>query len=184
MAHCEGGRVSLSCCVRRDWLARLRAGSDESAGEAVLGHILESCLGVRRALAGARRDGPWRASGPIRPGLRPLARGGLFAVGNAAGEAHPAIAEGISMAIQSSFLLARELIAWGRRGQWASLDMVGRCYGAAWHQAFARRIHMSAAVAHWGMRPTVHGPTLPLVRWFPALLSVGARLAGKATVVG
>jgi hypothetical protein len=33
--------------------------------------------GARRALAGARRDGPWRASGPIRPGLRPAARVGV-----------------------------------------------------------------------------------------------------------
>jgi flavin-dependent dehydrogenase len=183
MAHCEGGRVSLSCCVRRDHLARLRTGSAEAAGEAVLGHILESCLGVRRALAGARREGPWRASGPIRPGLRPAARGGVFAVGNAAGEAHPAIAEGISMAIQSAFLLARELTAWGRRGPREALPEVGRRYGDAWHRAFATRIRLSAAVAHWGMRPTVHGPTLPLLRCFPALLSVCARLAGKATLL-
>jgi flavin-dependent dehydrogenase len=183
MAHCDGGRVSLSCCVRRDCLARLRAASKKEAGEAVLEHILDSCLGVRRALAGARRDGPWRGSGPIRPGLRPTARGGLFAVGNAAGEAHPAIAEGISMAIQSSFLLAGQLIAWGRRGPRASLALLGRRYSSAWRRAFATRIRMSAAVAHWGMRPSVHGPTLPLVRCFPALLSLGARLAGKATVV-
>lgn len=183
MAHCEGGRVSLSCCVRRDYLVRLRAGSGEGAGAAVLGHILESCLGVRRALASARRDGPWRASGPIRPGLRPAARRSVFAVGNAAGEAHPAIAEGISMAIQSAFLLARQWTAWGRRGPRTALEAVGQRYAAAWRRAFAARIRLSAAVAHWGMRPTLHGLTLPLVRCFPTLLSAAARLAGKATVV-
>jgi 2-polyprenyl-6-methoxyphenol hydroxylase-like FAD-dependent oxidoreductase len=186
MAHCEGGRVSLSCCVRRDRLGPLRAGSAETtAGEVVLGHILDSCRGVREALRWARRDGPWRSAGPIRPGLRPTSRGGVFAVGNAAGEAHPAIAEGISMALQSSFLLARELIAWGKQGrrpEW--LPAVGRRYDAAWRRAFALRIRTSAAVANWGMRPAIHRLTLPLVRVFPGLLTCGARLAGKAAALG
>lgn len=183
MAHCEEGRVSLSFCVRRDRLAWLRAGSAETAGEVVLEHVLDSCRGVRRALAGAPREGPWRASGPIRPGLRPPARGGVFAVGNAAGEAHPAIAEGISMAIQSSFLLARHLTAWGRRGQRTALPAVGSAYARAWRRAFALRLRMSSVVAHLGIWPHLRGPALSLLGGFPGLLSLAARLAGKTTVL-
>jgi len=181
MTHCDHGRVSLSCCIRRDQLARLRSGSAQSAGETVLGHLLESCLGVRRALAGARRDGQWLASGPIRPGIRPLARDGIFAVGNAAGEAHPAIAEGISMAIQSSFLLGRELIAWRRQGRRRSaLPLVGQNYAASWRRCFGLRLHTSRAVAQWAMRPALHSLTHPLFSCFPGLLTLGARLSGKA----
>jgi len=55
MAHCENGRVSLSCCVRRERLAKLRTAYSGDAGEAVLCHILQNCQGARAALAGARR---------------------------------------------------------------------------------------------------------------------------------
>src|ERR1700683_2580756 len=114
MVHSDGGRVSLSCCVRRDRLGGLRAGhSSDAAGDAVLSHILDSCRGVRDALEAARRDGPWLAAGPLRPGIRVRGNGGICAVGNAAGEAHPVVAEGISMAMQSAWLLTRRLIARG-----------------------------------------------------------------------
>ena len=58
------------------------------------------------ALAGAEREGPWLASGPLRPGVRLGQGDGIFRVGNAAGEAHPIVGEGISMALQSAFVLA------------------------------------------------------------------------------
>jgi flavin-dependent dehydrogenase len=48
--------------------------------------------------------------------MRTLYREGTFAVGNAAGEAHPLVAEGITMAIQSSWLLADALAAAGGLG--------------------------------------------------------------------
>ena len=114
MVHEDGGRVSLSCCVRRDQLTCLRHTFGQDAGDAVLGHILKQCFGVRLALRNARREGPWLAAGPIRPGMRLLDRGGIFPVGNAAGEAHPVIAEGISIAMQSAWLLARRLHYWKR----------------------------------------------------------------------
>jgi flavin-dependent dehydrogenase len=181
MTHCDDGRVSLSCCIRRDRLAGLRASSAEAAGEAVLAHVLHSCRGAREALDGSRRDATWLASGPIRPGTRPAAQGGIFAVGNAAGEAHPVIAEGISMALQSAFLLAAELIRWGRQGRPRSaLPAVGQAYAAAWRRRFALRLRTSAAVAHWAMRPGAYAPTLPLLHCFPGILTLGARLAGKA----
>ena len=64
---------------------------------------------VRRA--GARLQGGWLATGPIRPGIRLPAQCGVFLVGNAAGEAHPVVAEGISMAMQAAWLLARTFLA-------------------------------------------------------------------------
>ncbi len=38
-------------------------------------------------------------------------RPGVYPLGNLAGEAHPVIAEGISMAMQSAWLLVREMTA-------------------------------------------------------------------------
>ncbi len=182
MVHCDDGRVSLSCCVRRDQLGRLRRGDDAGAGEAVLEHITAACAGVRRALAGAERDEAWLATGPIRPGVRVRPRRGLFQVGNAAGEAHPVVAEGISMALQAAWLLTTELGRWRHGGaDVAALAVTGTAYAGRWRRSFAGRLRAAAVVAHWAMRPGAVAPVLPWLRCFPALLTLGAWLSGKAT---
>ena len=95
MVHSDSGRTSLSCCIRRDYLARCRRLWPKIiAAEAVIAHIRTSCRGVDAALAGATCDGMWLSAGPLRPGIRTIRRDGIFAVGNAAGEAHPIVAEG------------------------------------------------------------------------------------------
>src|SRR3989442_597292 len=92
------------------------------AGDAVLAHIANACSALRDALGGARREGPWLATGPVRPGVRPFFIDGVFVTGNAAGEAHPAIAEGIGMAMQSAAMLCRTLIARPRPDREAASD--------------------------------------------------------------
>jgi flavin-dependent dehydrogenase len=184
MVHCDGDRVSLSCCIRRAALARIRTRHRGDAGDAVLAHIQESCLGARHALAGTTREEPWLAAGPIRPGVRVESRGGWFLVGNAAGEAHPVVAEGISMAMQSSWLLAERLIAWkGNGGGRAKLAAVHKDYADVWRRNFAPRIRASQAIAYLAMRPIVSTLLLPVLRCFPSLLTLGARFSGKANAV-
>ena len=184
MAHTDGGRVSLSCCVRRDQLTRLRAVDPGQAGESVLAHIQASCLGVRNALASAQRDGAWLAAGPIRPGIRLRCDGGIFPVGNAAGESHPVIAEGISMALQSAWLLCGPLIAWRRNGGGrAALAQVAQRYTQAWRHAFAPRLRTSMVLAEWAMRPALVACALPVLGCFPGLMTSIARLTGKATLI-
>jgi 2-polyprenyl-6-methoxyphenol hydroxylase-like FAD-dependent oxidoreductase len=184
MVHTDGGRVSLSCCVRRDQLTRLRSDDAGNAGEAVLAHIKASCLGVRQALAPATRDGAWLAVGPIRPGIRLRNFGGIFPIGNAAGESHPVIAEGVSMALQSAWLLCGQLIEWRRHsGRRADLDRVARRYAEAWRRAFAPRLHASTILAEWAMRPTLVAGTLPFLGCFPTLMTSIARFTGKTTRV-
>ena len=51
--------------------------------------------------------------GPIRPGVRVDYPEPLLRVGNAAGETHPLVGEGIGMALQSAALLASS--SWGAR---------------------------------------------------------------------
>jgi menaquinone-9 beta-reductase len=189
MVHTDDGRVSLSCCVRRDRLQALRQAADGQpgdgpAGDAVLRHIMAHCRHADIALRQAVRDETWLAAGPLRPGIRVRPQGGLFLVGNAAGEAHPVVAEGIAMAMQGAGLLAARLIAWATAGRpRGGLDEVAQDYAAAWRRAFAPRLRVAAVVAHWAMRPpAVHG-VLPALRCFPNLLAWGARLSGKATRV-
>jgi flavin-dependent dehydrogenase len=182
----DGGRVSLSCCIRRDRLAALRArAGGRPAGEAVLAHVLAASAAADAALGPARRIGPWLSAGPIRPGLKPVrdatAAGALFRAGNAAAEAHPVIAEGISMAVQSGWLLAMALLARGGTGPEA-LDAVARRYGRELRQGFGPRIRASAALAALAASPLAHRLALPLVEAAPGLIALGARASGKYSV--
>jgi flavin-dependent dehydrogenase len=176
LVHTDHGRVSLSCCLRRDQLdtcRRLARGT--SAGEAVLRHMHASCAPLRDVLNGAVLQEDWRSTGPIRPGVRSTDQEGIFLVGNAAGEAHPVVAEGISMAMQSAWLLASHLVRTPR------LADVRTAYAVDWRRTFAPRIHAASVIAHWAMDPVAVRLTLPLLHAFPAILTAGARLSGKVT---
>ena len=179
----DDGRTTLACCIRRDALAACRAQAPGvSAGLAVEGFLHRSCAGVREVLRNADRDGAWLSVGPLRPGIHVDTFHGAFRVGNAAGESHPLIGEGISMALQSSALLAATLI------RHPAAAITGRCaidvhrsYAAVWRRAFARRLRLAAIYAHIAMRPALAAPARSLLRRWPVLLGSGARLAGKAT---
>ena len=67
MVHTDGGRVSLSCCIRRDQLERCRRQSPNlTAGAAVLAHVQSSCNAVAQALSTATLEGAWLSAGPLR----------------------------------------------------------------------------------------------------------------------
>jgi flavin-dependent dehydrogenase len=172
MVHTDGNRVSLSCCIRRDALRRAREIHGGKAGEAVMRHILASTAGVRGALQGAALDEAILATGPIRPGIRVRHRDGIFFAGNVAGEAHPIIAEGISMAIQSSWLLAQHLLSAG--------PDAGPDYARAWQRQFAARVHAASVFAWLAMNDQGRNAAAQLIRAIPAILTWGAALSGKS----
>ena len=186
MVHTDGGRVSLSCCIRRDQLERCRQQRPHlTAGAAVLAHIEASCTGVALALCSATLDGAWLSSGPLRTGIRSFGRDGIFAVGNAAAEAHPIVAEGISMAIQSAALLCGQLIARldvrsDLPPPGKTLDAIRLDYAAAWRRNFSDRLYMAALFAHLFMRPVSARIVTTLLAYCPQLLTEGARWSGKA----
>ena len=181
MVHSDAGRVSFSCCIRRDALRRARAAHPGLvAGEAVLLHAIESSAGVRLALQGAKREAPWLSAGPIRPGIRTLARGRVFAVGNAAGEAHPLVAEGISMAIQSAWLLAGHLAAADSLAD-AALERAAGGYSAGWRRNFTPRIRASSVFAALTTRGLPAATSVAVMRCAPAVLTWGARWSGKGS---
>ena len=168
LVQTDTGRASLSCCIRRDVLAAVRARHPGKAAEAVLTHIMATTRGAREALAGAVLEGGFLSTGPIHPGMRPLHKDGVFFTGNIAGEAHPIIAEGISMAMQASALLARLLIA--HRGE---------DYARAWRRSFAPRIRAASLYAHLAMNDAARIAALGLLGAVPSLIALGARLSGK-----
>jgi flavin-dependent dehydrogenase len=181
------GLATLACCIRRDRLAACRTdgAAGARAGETIEALLRRECRGVTEALAGASRVGPWLAAGPIRPGIRLGARRGeAFLIGNAAGEVHPIIGEGISMALQSAWLLCQELAgradAFRRDSQGVMCrQQVQRRYVTRWRAHFSGRMRLAACLAHAAMRPGLAAPLLPLLRRAPALLGIAAQMSGK-----
>jgi flavin-dependent dehydrogenase len=189
MVQSDGGRLSLSCCIRRDALEGCRrrwgiAGKPARADAAVGAHIEASCRGAREALCGAALEGAWLSAGPIRPGIRPFRHEGIFTVGNAAGEAHPIVAEGISMAIQSAWLLCAQLAARQEAALAAdasdALAAIGYEYERSWRENFGTRVRAAALFAQLSMRPATARRVLALAKRAPAILTLGARWSGKS----
>jgi len=196
MVVADDGIATLAGCIRDDRLQALRAARPGvRAGDVFEAMLRRECGGVAAALVGATCEGAWLASGPLRPGIRVGRRGvdgvegdGVFRIGNAAGEAHPIVGEGISMALQSAFVLAAlvgparaELLAAGsaRAAQRRARD----AYAAMWRRRFARRLGVAAAFAHIAMRPALARVAWPLVRRWPRVLTAGARLSDKTRCV-
>jgi len=182
MVWADAGRLSLSCCMRRDFLENVRSRHHGSAAEAVYAHIAASCPAVADALGGASLDDEWLAAGPIRPGMRNVYGDDIFRVGNLAGESHPIIAEGISMALQSGWMLAREL---GRFEKWGQNERAAAAqfYSAAWKKQFATRVRLASLLARLAIFPATARAMRSFVRAFPISLSVGAVLSGKTRAV-
>ncbi len=182
MANTGGQRVSLSCCIRRDQLEVCRRQwPQHRAGAAVLEHIGAHCASAAAALWGATLEGVWLAAGPIRPGIHGFGIDGIFTVGNAAAEAHPIIAEGISIAIQSAALLCERLIALGDSTLTpALLTTVRRDYSSAWRRNFAPRLYAATLYSQIFTRPLSTRMALTVMRRFPSALTLGACWSGKA----
>lgn len=176
----DSNETSFSCCITRAAIKACRGEvAATTAGAAVLAHVFGACLGMREVLGGAAREGAWLAAGPLRPGYHASCGDGVFAVGNAMADAHPIVAEGISMAIQSAALLGERLIA--ATPACEDWEAVARSYEAAYRRNFGVRIAASAAFAQVAMRPAAAGAAASVLQRVPALLALGASWAGKAS---
>lgn len=182
MVVANDGRTTVALCVRRDQLQLIRRRHrGVAAGIAIERHLQESCRGVADALRDGERQGSWLAVGPLRPGTRLAETPGIFRVGNASGETHPLVGEGIYMALQSSRLLVHTLIRHAdRTGEAQQLSAVHHAYTKAWRTAFSPRLGFAACYAQIAMRPVLSTPVRAALRHWPGLLTTAAVFAGKA----
>jgi len=183
MVLADDGLTTVACCVRRDHLeAWRRASPGSSAGEVVEAMLRRECAGVQRVLLNASREGPWLSAGPLDPGVRLSGSDELLRIGNAAGEAHPIIGEGMSMALQSAWLLCAQLLRNERRAELPAKlwqREVSRSYSTQWLHHFAPRLRLASTFAHLAMRPRSATVLTALARRWPALLTLGAQWGGK-----
>lgn len=167
------GMTTLACCIRRDRLQQLRLEqTGMAAGDCVLRHVVAGSRRAGEAFSGALREGPWLAAGVLRPGARPLCRDGVFTVGNAAGEVHPLVGEGIAIAMRSAAILCELLVAGYPPGMEKQL---AREYQRRWRREFVPVYLASSLFARLAMRPAL-GTLLGRMPW---MLTLAAGLSGK-----
>ena len=170
-----GGRATLACCVRRSSLEALRAGGSP-AGDSLLRHMTGRSAGLALALRAARGARPVARRRPVAARTRSLYRDGAFAIGNAAGEAHPIVGEGIAMAMRSAALLCGPLSAALKSGDSSPRGcaclharVVARLRPACKPRAFSRASPCSRRFAEAFLRSA------------PGLLTAAAAISGKAS---
>ncbi|MBY0411987.1 MAG: hypothetical protein K2Q97_18115, partial [Burkholderiaceae bacterium] len=150
---------------------------------------------VDEVLKTAVRAHPWLASGPLHPGVHLRDGDTIFRIGNAAAEAHPIIGEGMSMAMQSAWLLCSQLLD-GAPQPLSALrqnpgsdefslwhQQVARQYANLWRGQFAPRLRAAAVLAHVAMRPRLLSPLLRLAQHWPSVLTRGVEWCGKTRTV-
>ncbi|MEO8313615.1 MAG: FAD-dependent oxidoreductase, partial [Pseudomonadota bacterium] len=152
-----------------------------AAGAAVEQHLLASCRGVSHALRNSARQGAWLSVGPLRPGVRLTQTPGIYRVGNAAGEAHPLVGEGMRMAVESARELTLHLLRYAvRTGGEQRLKAMTVAYSKSWRRLFASRLRIAGCYAQIAMRPMLSQPASTLLERWPGLLTTAAVYAGKA----
>jgi len=177
----DRSRTTVACCIRRATLQQLRTRKPgAAAGLIVDGHLRNSCAGVADALRSARQLEPWHAVGPLRTGFHANGAAGILRIGNAGAEAHPLIGEGICMALQSAAVLAQLLSDRRRILDFAYVRQVHHAHTGICRKKFAGRLRFAHLCAQIAMRPALARCTGTLLRGWPALLTAGARVAGKA----
>ena len=177
-----GASATFAFCLRRDALTQARSQfPGMKPAEAANSWVKKHSSAAATLFGDGAQLGKWLGAGPIRPGIHLSGRyEGVFQIGNAAGEAHPIIGEGISMALQSAVLLVDTLLAHGvRRADGQAQLRVHAAYAEGWRRHFARRIRLSALYAHLAMRPDIFSGLLPTLERNPVLLTWLARWCGK-----
>jgi hypothetical protein len=88
------------------------------------------------------------------------------------------------MAMQSAWVLCDLLIP--RRREVLSGNAIAEIshdYVAAWRKGFAGRIRVAAVLAQLILRPAAGWISLPIVKLFPEILTLGARMSGKVAQI-
>ena len=130
----------------------------------VIAHFAEENPMLRRHLKTASRTRAWVAVGPVRLGIRRLAHGSTFYIGDAACVVDPFSGEGMSIALYSSQLLLEAL---GQTGTPAE-----EAYAALWRKAFMPALRWDAAIRMVYGLSFVRESVLRALGWFPRGLNI------------
>ncbi len=114
---------------------------------------------LREHLKDASRVGQWMAVGPVRMGIRQLARDNTFFIGDAACVVDPFAGEGMSIGLYSSRLLLRALDQ--------TQNPPAHAYAALWREAFVPALRWNALMRMVYSVSLFREPVMRALEWYP-----------------
>jgi flavin-dependent dehydrogenase len=130
----------------------------------VMKHFVSENPILRDHVQGAARVGDWMAVGPVRLGIRLLARENTFYIGDAACVVDPFAGEGMSIGLYSSRLLLQALEQ--------TKSPAAEAYAALWREAFLPALRWNAVMRMIYRVPLFREPVLRALEWFPRGMNV------------
>lgn len=149
--------------------ALLRGRSAQGAFEAAVQRL----PALRDRVAGWRREGAFRVTGPVGFAARPVAAARTLLAGDAAGQVEPLTGQGVAFALRSGLLAAGDAAAALRSGDLSEGTL--RAHALRRARGFAGKIRLSRAVVALALRPWL-APAL--VRRLAARPDLARRLLG------
>ena len=146
--------------------------------EDLLNYLLAENRGLKRVMRRSIRLSKWYSCGPMVPGIRRLYNNGQFFAGNAAGEVHALVGEGMTLALRSGRLLANHLLAGLGGGK--NLAVIGDAYEKAWKKEFTRRLGAGNLFSDLLMRPMLGSIASDALNTFPEVLHAAVEYSGKS----
>ena len=167
-------RYNLAFVVERRLLRQYGSAAE------LYGYLQEHNNGFGRCLRHARPIGDFLACGPMVPGVRQVYTDGRFFVGNAAGEVHALIGEGLTLALGAGQLLGRVIgehraaLAGGE-----DLAVIGEAYRDRWLDQFGSRLRWGNVFSQVLMRTLLSALATAYLHAFPDIFSMCIRWSGK-----
>ena len=127
--------------------------------DGILTHFMEENPALRDHLQDATRTRDWMTVGPVRLGIRQLASGPTFYVGDAACVVDPFVGEGVAMGLYTSRLLMKAL-------EQEPHDPA-EAYNRLWHQAFDPALRWNAVMRALYSVRFFREPALHALQSFP-----------------
>jgi flavin-dependent dehydrogenase len=107
----------------------------------------------------ASRISGWMTIGPVRLGIRQLAHGSTFYIGDAACVVDPFAGEGMSISLYSSQLLQKALDQ--------AEKPAAKAYEDLWREAFMPALRWNAVMRMLYSVPFIREPAMRTLQWFP-----------------
>lgn len=169
----RSGRTTMCLYVGQSRLRAVQGRLDE-----MMARLAEENPAIGRLLRGARRAGPWMGCQAQSDGREVFVQHGGLNIGDAVTMLNPVLGGGLSVAMGSAVLLARELLA--VRPEALDVERVAHGYAQAWREQFAGRARLGRWLSWCEQRPAVSESLLRALSLHPAMFGRLVRYARPA----
>ena len=180
-AHAPNPAGGPQACYNLAFVVRRNVWERYGSANELCRYLQRRNAGFNRCLSQARRTEDFLACGPMEPGVRQVYADGRFFVGNAAGEVHALIGEGITLALCAGQLLGSVMSDYRNAPPAAeNLAILGDIYRRRWLGQFGSRLHAGNVFSRVLMQPLLSAMATSYLQAFPDVLDRCIGWSGKS----